>query len=42
MGDEFSWPLPEAAGIMGEVLADLADSGPEDGRLAHCACCDLA
>lgn len=31
MGDDFDWPLPEAAVIMGEVLADLADSGPEDG-----------
>lgn len=31
MSDDFSWPLPEAAVILGEVLTDLADSGPEDG-----------
>lgn len=31
MADELCWPLPEAAAIMGDVLADLADSGPEDG-----------
>ena len=31
MGDEFSWPLPEAAAIMGDALADLAESGMEDG-----------
>lgn len=31
MGDEFSWPLPEAAAIMGEELAELAENGPEDG-----------
>jgi len=31
MADEGCWPLPEAAVIMGEALADLADSGPEDG-----------
>ena len=31
MGDEGCWPLPEAAIIMGEALAEIADSGPEDG-----------
>ena len=31
MADELCWPLPYAAEIMGEALADLADSGPEDG-----------
>jgi hypothetical protein len=31
MGDEDCWPLQEAAVIIGEALADLADSGPEDG-----------
>ncbi len=29
--DNLCWPLPEAAVIMGEALADIADSGPEDG-----------
>lgn len=31
MVDDLCWPLPEAAVIIGDVLADLADSGPEDG-----------
>jgi hypothetical protein len=31
MGDEGCWPLPEAAIILGEALAEIADSGPEDG-----------
>lgn len=31
MGDEFCWPLPEAAAIMGDALADLAEGGMEDG-----------
>jgi len=31
MADDLCWPLPYAAEIMGEVLADLAENGPEDG-----------
>lgn len=31
MGDEGCWPLPEAAVIMSEALAEVAQNGPEDG-----------
>ena len=34
MEDEECWPLPEVAAIIGEALAELADSGPEDGSMS--------